>query len=152
MIIAEESKSRFEDDKEVLSSEEEQERIEEEKEKFTASVTIEGVGAVKNMLVCAAGNAQALTKILFDGKLKETGKAEVSQSEKNKDVLKIFYVAEHELLILHPEGLKSSYATQIIPQLFTKLTNAPHRIVFLDSVYKTNYSTTDTGSFSSIDG
>jgi hypothetical protein len=46
------------------------------------------------VLVCAAGNAQALTKILFDGKLKEAGKAEVTQQEKTKDVLKFFYVAD----------------------------------------------------------
>ncbi len=113
-MMMEESKSRFANDDEVLSSEEEQDRIEEEKEKFTATVTVDGVGKVKNMLVCAAGQAQALTKILFDGKMKEAGKAEVTQQDKTKDVLNLFYVAEAELLILHPEGLKSSYSNTII--------------------------------------
>ena len=91
--MIEETKSKYADD-EVLSSEEEEDRIEEEKQRFTAVVNLEGVATVKNVLVCAAGNAQALTKILFDGKLKEAGKAEVTQQEKTKDVLKFFYVAD----------------------------------------------------------
>ncbi len=93
--MIEESKGRFEEDNEVVSSDEEQERIDEEKEKFTANVKIEGVGAVKNVLVCNAGNAQALIKIIFDGKLVEAGKAEVTQQDKTKDVLKLLYVAEN---------------------------------------------------------
>jgi hypothetical protein len=48
----------FKYDEEVLSSDEEQERQEELKEKFTAAVTLNNVsGEVKNVLVCAAGNA-----------------------------------------------------------------------------------------------
>ncbi len=54
--MIEESKSRYADDAEVLSSDEEQDRLDEEKEKFTANVTLE-VGPVKNLVVCAAGNA-----------------------------------------------------------------------------------------------
>jgi hypothetical protein len=46
--------------------------------------------------------------------MKEAGKAEVAQQEKTKDVLKFFYVADAQLLILHPEGLKSSYSNTII--------------------------------------
>lgn len=48
---------RFEDD-EVLSSDDEQERLDEEKAKFTASVTLEKIsGTIKNLVVCAQGNA-----------------------------------------------------------------------------------------------
>ncbi len=94
--MMEEESKRFADDQEVLSSDEEQDRIDEEKEKFTATVTINAIsGQVKNVLVCAAGNAQALTKIIFDGRLTEVGKAEVTQQEKTKDVLKIYYVQDH---------------------------------------------------------
>ncbi len=54
--MKEESK-RFEDD-EVLSSDDEQERLDEEKAKFTASVTLEKIsGTIKNLVVCAQGNA-----------------------------------------------------------------------------------------------
>ncbi len=89
----EEESKRFADDQEVMSSDEEQDRIDEEKERFTATLTLNGItGQVKNVLVCAAGNAQALTKILFDTKLTDVGKAEVTQQEKTKDVLKIFFV------------------------------------------------------------
>jgi len=92
---SEESK-RFENDEEVLSSDEEQDRIEEEKSRFTATVTIDGIsGPVKNLLVCAAGNPTALAKILFDGKMPEVGKAEVTQQEKTKEVMKVFYVQDH---------------------------------------------------------
>ena len=73
----EESK-RFEDD-EVLSSDDERDKVAEEKAKFTATVTLSALsGPVKNVLVCSQGNAQALTKIIFDGKLLEVGKAEVT--------------------------------------------------------------------------
>lgn len=68
-------------DDDVLSSEDEQERIEEEKERFTATVTVGAglTGPVANILVCSAGNAQSLTKILFEvgGAVAECGKAEV---------------------------------------------------------------------------
>jgi hypothetical protein len=149
---SEESK-RFANDEEVLSSDEEQERIEEEKQKFTATVTVDGIsGSVKNLLVCSTGNATALTKIIFDGKMPEVGKAEVTQQEKTKDVMKIFYVQEHQLLILHPESVKSTHSGTIIDQLLSKLPNAPHRIIHLDSIYKTNYSTTDSGYFTLVDG
>ena len=48
----------FKEDEEVYSSEEEQERAEEEKEKFTATVTVNALsGPVRNVLVCAPGNA-----------------------------------------------------------------------------------------------
>jgi hypothetical protein len=105
--MKEESK-RFEDD-EVLSSDDEQEKIDEEKAKFTASVTLEKVnGLIKNLVVCAQGSAQALVKIIFDGKIKEVGKAEVTQSEKTKEVLKLFYVEEHQILVIHPDSVKSS--------------------------------------------
>lgn len=69
----------FEED-EVLSSDEEQDRLDEEKEKFTATVTLNALnGPVKNVLVCQAGDAQALTKIIYDGgKLVDVGKAEVT--------------------------------------------------------------------------
>lgn len=94
-MLAEESKTAvdFSKDEEVLSSDEEQERIEEEKSKFTATVTLGNFSAgVKNIVVTPAGNAQALTKILFT--LTECGKAEVLQEEKTKEVLKVFYVQE----------------------------------------------------------
>ena len=55
-------------------------------------------------------------------------------------------------MILHPEGLKSSYSNTVIEQLFSKLPNKPERVLLLDSVYKTNYSTTDTGHHTSVDG
>ena len=147
----EESK-RFEDD-EVLSSDEEQEKIEEEKAKFTATVKLENIsGPIKNIVVCAQGSAQALTKIIFDGKLKEAGKADVTQQEKTKEVMKVFYVEEHQILILNPDSVKSSHSGSVIDQLFSQLPNTPQRLVLLDTVYKTNYSTTDTGSYHSIDG
>jgi hypothetical protein len=76
--MMEESKHLVDD--EVLSSEDEQERIEEEKEKFTATVTVNRekiTGGIRNVLMCQPGNAQSLTKILFDGRLTEAGKAEV---------------------------------------------------------------------------
>ena len=141
-------------DEVVYSSEEEQERIEEEKERYVATVALTGVtGPVRNVLVCAAGNAQALTKILFEG-MAEAGKAEVLYQEKTKEVLKIFYVQASQLLVLHPEGLKGAWSRAVISQLFTKLaeTGSPTpRVVILDTVYKTNYSTTDTGHLLSLD-
>ena len=117
--MKEESK-RFEDDEEVLSSDDEQEKIDEEKAKFTATVTLEKVtGAVKNVVVCAQGSAQALAKIIFDGKIKEVGKAEVTQSEKTKEVLKVFYVEEHQILFVNPDSVKSSQSGTIIEQLLS---------------------------------
>ena len=102
-------------DEDVYSSEEEQERIEEEKEKFVATVSLTGVtGPVRNVLVTPAGNAQALTKILFEGKLTEAGKAEVLYQEKTKEVLKIFYVQASQLLVLHPEGVKGAWSRVIV--------------------------------------
>ena len=109
-------------------------------------------GPVKNVLVCSQGNAQALTKIIFDGKLLEVGKAEVTQQEKTKEVMKVFYVEQHQILILNADSVKSSQSNTIIEQLFSKLPNAPQRLLSLDSVYKTNYSTTDTGSYHQVDG
>ena len=55
-------------------------------------------------------------------------------------------------MVLHPEGIKSSYSNTISEQLFSKLPNKPERVLLLDSIYKTNYSTTDTGYLTSIDG
>ena len=110
------------DDEGVLSSDEEEERLEEEKEKFTITITLDQIaGSVKNILVAAEGNAKALTKIVFDGKLLEVGKANVLYKEKNTDVLKVFYVQERELLIFHAESLRGAFATPIVDQLFAKL-------------------------------
>ena len=78
----------------------------------------------------------------------ESGKAEVVYHEKTKEVIKIFYVQESQLLVLHPEGVKSAWSRTIITQLLEKLAAAGSpspRLVIIDTVYKTNYSTTDTG-------
>jgi hypothetical protein len=156
MIVDTEESKKPQDD--VLSSDEEEEKIQEDKEKFTATLTIGDAAkaGIKNLIVTPEGNAQALTKILFDGdRLTEIGKVEVEQKEKTKEVLKIFYVQQYQLLVLHPDGVKGAFCPSIISQLFARLAElgspAP-RILFLDSVYKTNYSTTDTGSLSLVDG
>ena len=74
--------------------------------------------------------------------------------EKTKEVLKIFYVQASQLLVLHPEGVKGAWSRIIVSQLFEKLAAAGSpspRVVIIDSVYKTNYSTTDTGHILSVD-
>lgn len=132
---------------EVLSSEDEQERQEEQKEVFTATVKLEsGIpGPVRNIVVVNSGQAQALSKIVFEvGTEKEIGKAEVLCQEKTKDVLKIYYIPANELLVLHPEGVKGAWSESVISQLLSHFKADPKpRIVILDSVYKTNYTHTD---------
>jgi len=58
------------------------------------------------------------------------------------------------LLVLHPESVKGAFANVIVDQLFTKLAELKcqtPRLVIIDSVYKTNYSTTDTGHMAHVD-
>ncbi|CDW90540.1 UNKNOWN [Stylonychia lemnae] len=143
-------------DEELVDSEDEREKQEEEKEKFELSITFSTPvpQQLKNIVLAPQGHPQALTKIVLHGKLLEIGKVEATYHEKKSEALKIFYTAEHQLMVLHPqEGLKSVFVNQLVDQLFGQLSSEGaqiQRIVVLDTVYKTNYSTTDTGYMENV--
>lgn len=90
-----------------------------------------------------------MSKVVFHERLTEVGKAEVKYHDKTSEVLKVYHQAEHQLLVLHPqETLKSAFSNQLVDQLFSMLKSEGakfERIVLIDSLYKTHYSTTDTG-------
>lgn len=136
-------------DDEVVDSEEERELQEEEKDKFEVKVQVSGPlpPKVKALVVFSLGQAQSLSKIIFHGHLSEVIKGEVTQHEKTVETLKVYFVAEHSLLVVHPtEKLKSAFVNQHVEQLFAALSNVTFdRVVVLDALYKTHYSTTDTG-------
>jgi hypothetical protein len=146
------------DDELVDSSEEEELKKEEEKEVSESTVTFTGaVGpAVKALIVCEDIHSQSLTKIIFDEQLVEVGKGETKYKEKTKDTLKFYYVQQYGFLIVHPQpGIKGSFVQDLLDETFGAVSKNNiniERIIVLDSLYKTNYSTTDTGYISQIEG
>jgi hypothetical protein len=137
------------EDEVIDDSEEERELQEEQKDKFEVKTTVTGQlpQKVKAVVLFPLGQAQTLSKIIFHDKLTEVLKSETTQHEKTFDTLNAYYVADYFLLVLHPTGkLKSAFVNQHVEQLFSNLSGlAFDRLVILDSLYKTNYSTTDTG-------
>jgi hypothetical protein len=74
--------------------------------------------SLRAVLICEPGNAQALTRIVFDEKLVEIGKGETTYREKTTDTLKVYLVSDYQLLVIHPEhGMKSSFANDLSEQL-----------------------------------
>jgi hypothetical protein len=65
------------------------------------------------------------------------------------DTLKIYHVQSQQLLVIHPQPyMKGSFLGDILDLLFDHLKNSQfQRIVILDSIYKNNYSTTDSGLY-----
>jgi hypothetical protein len=134
---------------ETVDSEEERELEEEEKDKFELNVQVTGAlpAKVNSLVVFSLGQAQALSKIVFHDALTEVLKVEATQHEKTNEILKVYYVAQNSLLVVHPsEKLKSAYVNRLVGQLFSNLSGVViERIVIVDALYKTNYSTTDSG-------
>eukprot|EP00347_Sterkiella_histriomuscorum_P009862 403339590 len=152
-------------DEELVDSEDEREAQEEQKEKFDLQLTFTTLvpQLIRTILVAPHGNAQALSKIILGhgltggDRLKEIGKVEVTYHEKTQEVLKILHysgASEGQILVLHPqEALKSTFVNQLVDKLFGQLKAEGakfDRIVILDSIYKTNYSTTDTGYLTNL--
>lgn len=94
--MVEESKAPIEDEF-VESEGEEQEKKEYDQEKSSSTVNFTGAmpKKVKAVIVCTPGNAQALTRILFDEKLVEIGKGETTYREKIFNTIHIYYVESH---------------------------------------------------------
>jgi len=84
-------------DEDLVTSEDEREKQEEEKEKFEVNVTFTTPvpQLLRAIVVCAHGNAQALSKVIFHDKLIEIGKAEAKYHEKTTEILKIYHLADH---------------------------------------------------------
>jgi hypothetical protein len=135
-------------DDEVLDSEDEQDRKDELESAFTVAFKVDAIpGPVSSVLVVPAGNGQSLTRIVLETGSEATpeiGKVEITQADKPpKDVLKVYYNAAKKLLVLHPEGIKGGQSTTVIEQLFALLPDPQPRILIIDSVYKTNYTSPD---------
>ena len=100
-------------DDEYVDTDEEQEKQEEEKEKSTSTVKFAGQlpHSLRAVVIVTPGNAHALIKIIFDAKLVEIGKGESTYKDKTIDTLKIYHVADYNLLIVVQEpGLKASFS------------------------------------------
>ena len=102
-----------------MEYEKEQEKTEEEEEQFTVNFDLDEdkIPQGAKVLLCNPGSAQALTKIIFDGKLTEVAKAEATKKEKTTTCLTVFS-APNDFLIIHIEsGMSSSYCTPIMEKL-----------------------------------
>ena len=100
MQSAEESKKADES----FDSEDEQELIDQEKDKFENKIEMASPmpTELSTVLICSSGEAQALTKIIFDGKLTQIGKTTTTQKDKTKDTVLFYHVADAGLLVVHP--------------------------------------------------
>ena len=164
MQVTEEEKAAFAQDEEMLSSDDEDIK-EEEREKFLNTLKWtqplpSTIKEVETLLICTPGTPEALTRILYYDSMREVGEVETEYHSGNRThkTLTIFrgdsIQQENEgkaVLIVHTtEALKDPLANDLCKKLFESLSKQNlqvRRILILDSVYKTNYSTTDTGHY-----
>ena len=99
--VIEQTKAPIEDDF-VESDEDEIEKKEELKEKSESTIRFSATipKDVRGVIISTPGNASALLKIVYDGKLVEIGKGETHYKEKTSDTLKIYHVQDHNILIV----------------------------------------------------
>ncbi len=97
MEVTEEEKAGFTLDEELLSSEDEEDQKEEERERFINSINWSKalpttVKEIDTLLVCMPGTPEALTRILYFGRMREVAEAQTQYHSGNKThcTLKIF--------------------------------------------------------------
>ena len=148
----------------MLSSDDEDIK-EEEREKFVNTLKwtkpLPGtIREIDTLLICTPGTPEALTRILYYGRMREVAEPETQYHSGNRThkTLKIYrgdsIQQENEgkaVLIVHTtEALRVPLANDLCKKLFESLSKQNlqvRRILILDSVYKTNYSTIETGHY-----